>query len=172
MKKLLLIFVAVLAFSCGNNNKKEEQTTTPTTIGTQERDEPASLQATSNAVTLTIEGNDQMQFNKKEMRVKAGQKVTLILKHVGQMDEKVMGHNWVLLAKGTDVNEFGIAAATAADNDYIPADMEDRVIAYTETIGGGEETRIEFEAPAAGTYDFICSFPGHVALMKGKFIVE
>jgi len=172
MKKLLLIFVAVLAFSCGNNNKKEEQTTTPTTIGTQEREEPASLQATSNAVTLTIEGNDQMQFNKKEMRVKAGQKVTLILKHVGQMDEKVMGHNWVLLAKGTDVNEFGIAAATAADNDYIPADMEDQVIAYTETIGGGEETRIEFEAPAAGTYDFICSFPGHVALMKGKFIVE
>ncbi|HBX64839.1 MAG TPA: azurin, partial [Balneolaceae bacterium] len=26
--------------------------------------------------------------------------------------------------------------------------------------------------PEAGTYDFICSFPGHYALMKGKFIVE
>ena len=39
-------------------------------------------------------------------------------------------------------------------------------------IGGGEETTVTFDAPAKGTYDFICSFPGHYALMKGKFIVE
>ncbi|MCB0632702.1 MAG: azurin, partial [Lewinella sp.] len=26
--------------------------------------------------------------------------------------------------------------------------------------------------PAPGTYDYICSFPGHYALMQGKFIVE
>lgn len=170
MKKLLLISVAVLALSCGDNKKKEETPTT--TIGTQVQDEPARTDAASDAVTLTIEGNDQMQFNKSELRVRAGQKVTLILKHVGQMDEKVMGHNWVLLTQGTDVTEFGIAAATAEDNDYIPVDMEDQVIAYTETIGGGEETRIEFTAPAAGSYDYICSFPGHVALMKGKLIVQ
>ncbi|MCA9748564.1 MAG: azurin, partial [Romboutsia sp.] len=23
-----------------------------------------------------------------------------------------------------------------------------------------------------GTYDFMCSFPGHYSVMKGKFIVE
>ena len=39
-------------------------------------------------------------------------------------------------------------------------------------IGGGQTTSITFTAPAAGTYDFICSFPGHSGLMKGKFIVE
>ena len=39
-------------------------------------------------------------------------------------------------------------------------------------LGGGEETTIEFEAPAKGEYTFICSFPGHYALMNGKFIVE
>ncbi|MEM6771051.1 MAG: plastocyanin/azurin family copper-binding protein, partial [Bacteroidota bacterium] len=27
-------------------------------------------------------------------------------------------------------------------------------------------------APAAGEYDFICTFPGHYGVMKGKFIVE
>jgi azurin len=31
---------------------------------------------------------------------------------------------------------------------------------------------IEFIAPEKGTYDYICSFPGHFAMMKGKLIVE
>jgi azurin len=39
-------------------------------------------------------------------------------------------------------------------------------------IGGGESTVIEFVAPEAGTYTYICSFPGHYAMMKGKLIVE
>ncbi|MBT8261281.1 MAG: azurin, partial [Bacteroidia bacterium] len=38
--------------------------------------------------------------------------------------------------------------------------------------GGGQSTSVTFMAPEVGTYDFICSFPGHSALMKGKFIVE
>lgn len=170
MKKLLIISLAVLAFSCGNDKKKEDTVTRP--IG-GDRVEETTPVADDNAVAeLQIEGNDQMQFNKKEFRVKAGQTVRLTLKHVGNMDKAVMGHNWVLLTQGTDIMEFGQAAASAQDNDYIPADMEDQVIVHTKMIGGGESTTIEFEAPAAGTYDFICSFPGHVALMKGKFIVQ
>ena len=112
-----------------------------------------------------------MQFNKKEFRVKAGQTVRLTLTHVGEMPENVMGHNWVLLEKGTDINEFGQKAVSAAENDYIPENT-DQVIAHTELVGGGETTTVEFTAPAAGTYDFICSFPGHYAIMQGKFIVE
>lgn len=88
------------------------------------------------------------------------------------MDIKVMGHNWVLLAEGADVAAIGQAAVEAADNDYIPADMEDQIIAYTKMLGGGESDTIEFEAPAPGTYTFMCTFPGHYALMQGKFIVE
>jgi azurin len=78
----------------------------------------------------------------------------------------------VLLKQGTDIMEFGQKAAGAAESDYIPQDEANKVIANTKTLGGGEETTITFEAPAKGTYDFICSFPGHVALMKGNFIVE
>jgi len=121
---------------------------------------------------LTIEGNDQMQFNLKEMKVKAGSTVKLTLKHVGEMTKQQMGHNWVLLKQSTDIMDFGQKAAGAADNDYIPEAEANKVIANTKTLGGGEETTITFEAPKKGTYDFICSFPGHVALMKGKFIVE
>ena len=39
-------------------------------------------------------------------------------------------------------------------------------------IGGGETDVIEFPAPEKGTYEFLCSFPGHYGMMKGKFIVE
>lgn len=167
MKKLLLIFMAALAISCGNDKKKDEPATT--TIGAPQVEESAVDAAVAK---VTIEGNDQMKFNKKEIRVKAGQTVRLTLKHVGQMDIAVMGHNWVLLSPGTNMNELGAAAVEAADNDYIPEDYEDAIIVHTKMLGGGESTTIEFEAPAPGTYDFLCSFPGHVALMQGKFIVE
>ncbi len=122
-------------------------------------------------VEITIESNDQMQFDLDEITVEAGQTVVLTLKHVGKLPKAAMGHNWVLLTPGTDINKFGAAASKFADNEYIPEDT-DQVIAYTDLIGGGQETTIEFTAPEAGTYDFICSFPGHYAMMKGKFIVE
>ena len=67
--------------------------------------------------------------------------------------------------------DFAKTAMTAKATDYIPEGTED-VIVHTKMLGGGEETTIEFEAPAKGEYTFICSFPGHYALMNGKFIVE
>ena len=39
-------------------------------------------------------------------------------------------------------------------------------------IGDGETAVIEFDSPAVGEYEFLCSFPGHSGMMKGKFIVE
>ena len=132
---------------------------------------PATVNNTSEKVEIVIEANDQMKFNLSEIKVKEGDTVVLTLKHVGQLPATAMGHNWVLLESGVDVKTFAMAAMQARDTDYVPADSED-VIAHTKVIGGGEETTIEFTAPAAGTYDFICTFPGHYALMKGKFIVE
>ncbi len=122
-------------------------------------------------VEITIEGNDRMQFNLSEITVQSGQTVVLTLKHTGRLPVAAMGHNWVLLTQGTDIQQFGIAASKARDNEYIPEDT-DQVIVHTALIGGGEETTIEFKAPAAGTYDYICSFPGHYGIMKGKFIVK
>src|SRR6185436_7628016 len=55
--------------------------------------------AWSQECSLSIEGNDQIQFNKKELRVsKSCKEVTVTLKHVGQLAANVMGHNWVLTA--------------------------------------------------------------------------
>lgn len=119
--------------------------------------------------TIILNSNDQMKFDKTEIRVKAGEKIKLTLNHTGKLPKNAMGHNFVLLEKGTDVPKFATAAMNNKDTEYIPADG---VLAHTKLIGGGESTTIEFTVPAKGTYDFICSFPGHYAMMKGKFIVE
>lgn len=176
LSKFVLIFGALAMIACGD--KKEKETEEKTTIGnnsteetTQTREAESQDASDSDVVEITIEGNDQMRFNKDEIRVKAGQTVRLTLKHVGKMDKAAMGHNWVLLTQGTDIPEFGGAAVSAKDNDYIP-EGTDKVIAHTKMIGGGETATVEFEVPEKGTYDFICSFPGHYSLMKGKFIVE
>lgn len=170
--KLLLVLTTVAMISCGEKKEEEEKIT----IGDQPRTENATTSSSTasadDSVTeVMLTGNDQMKFDKNEIRVKAGQTVRLTLEHVGTMEKNVMGHNFVLLTQGTDINQFGQEAVNAADNDYIPQNS-DKVIANTKMLGGGESTTIEFEAPAAGTYDFICSFPGHYAVMRGKFIVE
>lgn len=119
--------------------------------------------------TIVINSNDQMRFDKNEIRVKAGEKIKLTLNHTGKLPKNAMGHNFVLLEAGTDVAKFAQIAMNAKATEYIPAKG---VLASTKLIGGGESTTIEFTAPKKGTYDFVCSFPGHYAMMKGKFIVE
>tara|TARA_R110002049_G_scaffold211159_2_gene382182 strand:- start:2626 stop:3132 length:507 start_codon:yes stop_codon:yes gene_type:complete len=164
-KQILVLFIAVVMMACGGKKEdKKEGFSYEKKTNTSEK-----VESNPNDVVLT--SNDAMQFNKKEIRVKAGQKVTLTLKHIGKLDKKVMGHNFVLLKQGTNLTAFGNKAAAFANNGYIPTDTED-VIVHTKLIGGGETAVIEFDAPEKGIYEFLCSFPGHYALMKGKFIVE
>ena len=39
-------------------------------------------------------------------------------------------------------------------------------------VGGGESSSVTFPAPEKGTYDYICTFPGHYAIMRGILVVE
>lgn len=124
---------------------------------------------------LTIDSNDQMKFDKDSLTVSSDcSEVTLTLTHSGKMAVEQMGHNWVLAESG-DVQAIAQDAVPAGlENDYLkPGD--DRVIAATEQIGGGESTSITFSLDgleAGGDYEFFCSFPGHVAMMRGEFIIE
>lgn len=189
LKRFLALAVTVAMVSCGNsNNQEEEESFTISDNNAQEQidvnqdgatqgatntsSSDATASSDSDVVEIRISGNDQMKFDKEELRVEAGQTVRLTLEHTGQLPVTAMGHNVVILAQGTDVNQFGQAAAQAGSNDYIPENMSGSIIAHTEMIGGGQTSTIEFQAPEAGTYTFICSFPGHYVMMQGRFIVE
>lgn len=187
MRTMKFLFTAILALaflatscteSVQNESKKQEKTEQQKpkeqaeTQEAEEKEEPAEAEATSDTAHLKITGNDIMKFNKSKLKVKAGQVVVLTLEHVGKQPKSSMGHNWVLLKQGVDINAFGKAAVDAKANDHIPQDRTDEIIAYTEMLGGGESDTIIFDAPDKGTYTFLCSFPGHYSVMQGDFIVE
>ena len=120
---------------------------------------------------VDVESTDQMTFNTQAISVSKSCKIFIVnLKHIGLLLKTAMGHNWVL-SKTADmpgVATDGISAGP--DASYLKAGDE-RVIAYTDLIGGGESTSVTFDVSklAAGEdYSFFCSFPGHYSLMKGS----
>jgi len=164
MKKVVL-FLGLIAFaSCGDTKKekvKEVEAPKKEMVQQEVAEEPISNE-------IVVEANDNMRFNVKTITVNGGQKVKITLKHVGKMSKDIMGHNLVIINNDVKLNDFAQKANAAKDTDYIPVDYTTNVIAQTKMLGGGEETTIEFDAPAAGTYDFLCTFPAHYAIMKGK----
>ena len=124
---------------------------------------------------VKITGNDTMQYDTKAFEVKPGQKVKLTFTNVGKLPKVAMGHNVTVLKKGTDKQTFAMEAIKFAANDYIPtsAPFKDQIIAHTKILGPGESESIEFTAPAeAGEYPFLCTFPGHFAVMNGIMTVK
>ncbi|NDV61106.1 azurin [Puniceicoccales bacterium CK1056] len=123
---------------------------------------------------IIIEANDKMKFNKESFTVGSGDTVQLTLKNVGTMPKFSMGHNVVILEKGSSGKEFAEAAMNSAASDYIPATKTGEIVAHTKLLGGGEEDTIVFVAPSSkGEYPFICSFPGHFQVsMKGVMHVN
>lgn len=133
---------------------------------------PSLAMADECAVTVT--GNDSMQFDTKAITVgKACKTFKVTLKHSGKLAKNVMGHNWVL-TKTEDSQAVATAGLSEIDKDYLkPGDT--RIIAHTKLIGGGESTTVDLpldKVTKGGNYLFFCSFPGHIALMKGTLTRE
>lgn len=160
---LIMTALALTISSCGETKKEEK---TALKIGQNNTES-----VTPSGTALALSGNDMMQFDKSELMAQAGEKITLTFRHVGQLDRRVMGHNFVLLTPGTDITGFANEAAAAGESaDWIPNDGV-QVIAHTKMLGGGQTDVITFEAPEPGVYDFICSFPGHSGMMRGTLTI-
>jgi azurin len=141
-------------------------------VGAQTLLMSSPVAAADDACKLEIAGNDQMQYDKKELAVPATCKqVTLTLHHTGQLPAAAMGHDWVLVNTPdlTAVANAGMGAGLASN--YVPPG-DKRVLANTKVVGGGQSDTITFSTDslkAGGDYSFLCTFPGHNALMRGKF---
>ena len=111
-----------------------------------------------------IVSDDAMKFDPKEIQVKSSckqYKITL---------KSAMGHN-VVLSKAADKDGVLADGQTAGEaNNYVKAGDE-RVIAHTKLLNGGEQDSVTFDVSklAKGeAYEYYCSFPGHYATMNGK----
>jgi azurin len=126
------------------------------------------------ARTVEIIGTDDMKFNINEIAAKKGEQLRIRLVAKGVMPKIAMSHNVVILKKTADPAAFATAAASARDTQFIPAANKGDVIAHTPLAGPGETVEVTFKVPAeAGSYPFLCSFPGHFVVgMKGNLVVK
>jgi len=125
-------------------------------------------EATASVVPVVVQigvVGDTLAFDADHFTASAGSEVVLTFNNRSGVNQ----HNWVLVQAGTkdDVAAAGLAAG--ADNGWIPQG-DARVLAHTSLLGpgGSEEIRFTLEA---GTYQFVCTFPGHNLSMFGDFVV-
>lgn len=132
---------------------------------------PTATTAKPTAVPVTIElgsRGEEMSYDKASFEVPAGARVTLRFTN----RSAALPHNWVLTKPGAadDVAAAGQAAGEA--NNYL-AKTDSRVLASMPLVKPKQTGEIVFVAPTqAGTYPYICTFPGHVAQMRGNMIVK
>jgi azurin len=122
---------------------------------------------------LTIEANDMMQYNIRELSVPAScTDIEVTLKHSGKLQAKVMGHDWVL-AKRSDVPGIVNAGMAAGLAHGFLAANDKRIIAATAVVGGGESAMVRFSSGVLEegvSYAFFCTAPGHATVMRGSFV--
>lgn len=170
MKKQILTLVAatMILAACGGSPEKTETETVATEVENTPVDSDVAITSSN---TVELSANDQMKFSQTEIKVKAGEEITITLKNEGTMAKEAMGHNLVVLSQGTNVEEFGQTAMNSKQTDYIPESLKSAIIAHTKLLGPNESDTITFTLEK-GSYDFICSFPGHYGSMRGKIIAE
>ena len=129
----------------------------------------------NNHTEVTITGNDTMQFDIKSFNASKGTDFKLTFKNVGKLPKIAMGHNLVILKKGVSAIAFGqkVLAAGGNANNALPESVMGDVLAHTKLLGPGESEVINFKVPMeTGSYEYVCTFPGHFAMMRGVMEVE
>ncbi len=117
-----------------------------------------------------VKADDLLRSSPTVAKVKAGEKVTLVLHNEGKL--KRHAHNLVILKQGSNVSEFGNAAMDAESSAYVPASMRDKIVAATGLAQSGATSKVSFTAPAPGRYVMICSYPGHFSRTRAELVVE
>jgi azurin len=107
---------------------------------------------------------DLLAFDPTELTCPSGSLVHLTFHHAGKYIRQE--HDWVLTLPGTSaaVDQAGLEAGESAG--YVPHG-DKRVLAATALCGKGQSVTVDFVAPAPGDYPFLCTYPGHGAVMHG-----
>ncbi|MGB0774223.1 MAG: PVC-type heme-binding CxxCH protein [Akkermansiaceae bacterium] len=140
--------------------KEEEFAVTP---GGVKKDGPNLTEVRINTVV------EKLKFDVKTFSVKAGKKVKLTF-----VNPDALPHNIVIVKPGTADKVAAAAIAMGADGfkkEFIP--KTDDILHHSKMLERRQTEIMEFTAPTkAGTYQFICTFPGHAQIMRGTMIVK
>jgi azurin len=136
---------------------------------------PAAAPATADVAEITIKPDtaNPLAYDTKEFKVKAGQKVKLTFNNTHPAVPQP--HNIIIATAGSKDKLLALAMqmATAPDGmakGFVP-DSPD-ILFKTKLLQPNTSEVLEFTAPAAGEYPYMCTFPGHGAIMNGVMKVE
>ncbi|MEC5126119.1 plastocyanin/azurin family copper-binding protein [Verrucomicrobiales bacterium BCK34] len=148
MRKILLTIAAVSTFICTSEIQAEDA---------------AEVKITADKI--------QFAYDIKEFTVKPGQTVKITLVNPGDSVTR-QPHN-LLIVKPGKKDVVGMAANGAmSDPEFMTTkqaipESED-ILFHTKLVQAGEEDVLEFTAPEEeGDYPYICTYPGHWAIMNG-----
>ncbi|MDX2286972.1 MAG: plastocyanin/azurin family copper-binding protein [Bacteroidia bacterium] len=118
--------------------------------------------------TISLGTRPGLKYDQTLITVKAGAKVKWTFSNNDDMP-----HNCVIVAPGAAdaVGDQAIKLGIKGEQQsYVPASS--RVLFHTRLIGPGATESIYFAAPSApGDYTYVCTVPGHAALMRGTLRV-
>ena len=104
----------------------------------------------------------QLKYNLTNFSVKAGSKVKVTF-----LNPDVIPHNLLIVEPGSKAEIGNQAIAMGADAVKI-APKNSKILHGTKMLEAGQKETLEFTAPSKpGDYEFICTFPGHWAVMNG-----
>jgi azurin len=173
MKRLLFTLSLAAAVAAVSAAPVAAQTAPAAPAGTAKPAAPAAKKPAGAGRTIELAGGDDMKYSLTTITAKPGETLHIVLKGAGTIPKIAMAHNFVALKAGVDAAKFSQDAMTARDTDYVPAARKADVLASTTLAGPGETVEVTFKAPAAGTYPYLCTFPGHFAAgMKGDLVVK
>jgi azurin len=124
-------------------------------------------------ITIKPDTANPLAYDTKEFKVKSGQKVKLTFNNTHPAVPQP--HNIVIAKAGSKDKLLALAMqmATAPDGmakGFIPESPD--ILFHTKLLQPNTSETLEFTAPAAGEYPYICTFPGHGVIMNGVMKVE
>jgi azurin len=123
----------------------------------------SSAQKKSIELAIASDG-DLLAFKPDRLTCPTGAHIHLTLYHTGKY--LTQDHNWVLTRPGEAHAVEEAAVAAGAKSGWVPKG-DGRVLAATPLCGKGQHVSVSFVAPTPGDYPFLCTNPGHGAVMHG-----
>ncbi len=149
--------------AAGDHATDTSQTTTDTGTAADASTDTSALSADATH-EIGSASSDEFQFTIDSLTATSGEEVTLRFTNNAVTQQ----HNWVMVQDGTK-DEVATGGLVDPVN-WLNAD-DPNVIASVRLLNPGESAQVTFTAPAAGAYQFVCTYPGHNATMFGTFEV-
>jgi azurin len=138
----------------------------------EETKSETTAESIPNPTEITIRGVGntmaEMSYDIDNITIDAGKDITITLINDG-IDE-AMKHNVVIIYNGY-AEEVATKGMKHPENNYVQP-QDPAVLASSPMSGPGETVTFTFSIDKPGTYQYVCTYPGHWSKMMGFLTVE